>query len=126
MSLLTASVRELTDARALDVSVVDGNGDQLTGFDASRPATATLTSIASSITSVTILASNPARRKFLIVNESTRVLKLAFAATATATAYSILLAANSFYESELGGYTGIITGLWAAVNGNARVTEITT
>lgn len=135
---LTASLRELLNARAADVAVVDANGDQLTNFPVSvtntptvtftpeaPPATAVLTSVASSVSSVTILASNASRKKFIVYNDSTKTLKLAYAATATASAFTHLLAAGQVYESELHDYSGIVTGIWSAVNGNARVTELT-
>jgi len=124
MTHLTASVRELTNARAIDVAMVDATGDQLTGFDSSRPASAVLTSVAGSAVSVVLLAANAARRQWMIVNDSTKTLKVAFAATASATAFSILLGAGAAYESSRDSYTGVIAGIWASANGNARMTEI--
>ena len=132
MSLLTASVRELTNARALDVALVDANGDQLTTFDVNvvnatpaPPATAALTSVASSIVSVLLLASNANRKKFVIFNDSIRTLRVAFAATASATAFSVLLASGGSYVSAVNDYTGDVAGIWNIANGFARVTEIT-
>ena len=126
MGLFQGAYRLLTNSVAVDVAVVDGNGDQLTGFDGSRPANSTITSVGSSIASVTLAAANAARRQLVIQNNSTKVLYIAFAATATSSAYTVKLAAGGVYESPLNGYTGIVTGIWAAVNGNAIVTEVTT
>jgi hypothetical protein len=120
------SFRELTDARPADVAVVDGNGDQLTGFDSSRPANATITSVPSSVTSVTLLAANPARRYFVINNASSKILHIAFAATASAALYTIIIAPNTDYEAPVNGYTGAVSGIWTAVNGNAIITEVIT
>jgi hypothetical protein len=120
------SFRELTDARPADVAVVDGNGDQLTGFDSSRPANATITSVPSSITSVVLLPANPARRYFFIHNAGSKILHVAFAATATAALFTVVIAANTDYEAPVNGYTGVVSGIWNAVSGNAIVTEVTT
>lgn len=94
--------------------------------------TPNLTSVASSATSVTILAGNPQRKGARIQNTSTAILYLRFgtgAATDT-TAHNVQLAANTAYELptfEANGtshcYTGQITGIWAAENGQANVTE---
>ena len=126
MSLLGASLRFLTNARAQDVAMVDANGDQLTGFDSSRPATATLTSVVASIVSVSLLAANAARRQIMIHNDGTKTLFVAFAATASATAFTVVIGASNTYVSPVNGYTGIISGIWNVANGNARITEVTT
>ncbi len=126
MGLFPGSVRPLTNSSPIDVAMVDGNGDQVTGFDSSRPANATITSVPSSVSSVTILAANAARRSVVITNDGTKVLKIAFAATATATAFTYSIPANATLELPLNGYTGVISGIWNAVNGNARITEVTT
>lgn len=93
-----------------------------------RPtATATLSNVASSATSVTVLASNTSRKGAVIVNDSTQILYLKFGATASATSYSYQLAAGETLEIPGANilYTGIIDGIWASANGNARVTELT-
>lgn len=91
--------------------------------------TATLTNVASSASSVTILASNANRKGATIVNESTALLYVKFGSTASATSYVVSLVGSSaapysYYEVPF-GYSGIITGIWASANGNARVTEVT-
>ncbi len=126
MAFYQGSFLELADTVAATVALVDGNGDQLTGFDSSRPATSTLVSVPASITSVVLRAANAARRQIIIVNNGTKSLFLAFAATATVSAFTLPLAANGIYESPVNGYTGVISGIWSAVNGSALVTEITT
>ena len=126
MGLYPGSFHPLANATPADVLLVDVNGDPIFGFDGSRPATAVLTSVPSSATSVTLLAANPARRSFKIANASSKVLSVAFAATATVAAFTLQIAANAFYESPVNDYTGIVTGIWAAVNGAAHVTEVST
>lgn len=87
--------------------------------------TGTITSVASSASSVTILAANNSRASAQVYNESTQILYLALSnVTASATVYTVQMAANTYYEVPQ-NYTGIIKGIWASANGNARVTEIT-
>ena len=84
---------------------------------------ATRTTVASSTSSVTLLAANIQRRQVIIFNNSTRNLFLTFGATSSATAFSIrLVTFGVFIDSE--GYTGVISGIWSAVNGDAQVTEV--
>ena len=125
MGLFQGAYRLLTNTVAVDVAVVDGNGDQLTGFDQSRPANAALTTVASSTTSVTLLAANPARREVYIQNVGSKILYVAFDATASLAAFTLRIAANSGERLTLNSYTGVISGIWNAVNGNAVITEIT-
>jgi len=89
-----------------------------------RPATATLSNVAASVTSVTVLASNAARYGATVQNDSSAILYLKFGAAASTTSYTVQMAANSYYEVPF-GYTGILAGLWVSATGSARVTEIT-
>lgn len=141
-AVFPGDVLDLTDHAAVAIAVVDTNGDQLPGTGSLPvtvantplpvtltqvdPANATITSVASTVSSTTILAANAARHQFIIYNQSTKILTIAYAATASANAFTLQIPANGSYESSLNGYTGVISGFWSAVNGNARVTEITT
>jgi hypothetical protein len=89
-----------------------------------KAATGTITSVAGTTTSATILAANVNRKGGSVYNDSTAVLYLAFAASASTTAFTVPLAANTYYEIS-GGYVGIITGVWATAAGSARITELT-
>lgn len=102
----------------LDVNIV-GTSSSLT-----TSATPTVSSVASSATTVTLLAANTARRMATFYNDSTQVLYLKLGATASATSNTIQMAAGSYYELPQPVYTGIIDGIWAAANGNVRLTEI--
>ena len=87
--------------------------------------TGTPTNVASSASSVTILAANSGRKGATITNDSTQVLYLLYSTgTASATNYSVQLAAGAYWELPF-NYTGQLTGIWASANGNARVTELT-
>jgi hypothetical protein len=94
-------------------------------ISAPRPATGTLTNVAGSVTSGTILAANTARVGATIWNDSTAILYLRLASgTASATACSVKLIADAYYEVPF-GYAGVITGVWASATGSARVSELT-
>jgi hypothetical protein len=89
-------------------------------------AEAVQTSVPSSITSVTLVAANRRRKRLFIANTSTAILFIRLdtagvAATMT-TGHSIQMAANT--NLELVGFTGAVTGIWAAANGQANLTEI--
>ncbi len=88
-------------------------------------ATAAITSVAASITSEVLLVANSARKGSYFFNESTAIMYLALAATATILAYTVQVPANSFYELPTTPvYTGAISAIWSAANGSARITEM--
>jgi hypothetical protein len=88
-------------------------------------ATATLANVNSSATNVTLQASNTARLGWACFNDSTAILYIKFGATASATSFTVKVAAGGFYEMPVAPvYTGIIDGIWASANGAARVTEL--
>jgi hypothetical protein len=119
----------LTDAqlRATAVPIADGGGSitvdgTVTAQFAVR--TPTTTSVASTVTSTLILASNVDRRGFSISNISSSKLFLSFTNPATQ--------ANCFIEMQGGAFlffnhdciiTNAIYGIWASANGTAQVTE---
>lgn len=90
------------------------------------PATAgTLSNVASSATSVQLLAANPDRKGVAIFNDSTQVLKIKYGTAASATSFTYEIPAAGTWNMPFPIYTGIIHGIWAAANGNARITELT-
>lgn len=88
-----------------------------------KVATETASNVASSATSVTLLASNASRKSASIYNDSTQVLYVKFGATASATSFKVAMAAGSYFEFPEPMYTGVVDGVWASANGNARVSE---
>ena len=99
---------------------VDGSVTAVTD----KSGTATLTSVPSSATSVTLLAANSGRKGATIYNDSTQNLYVKFGTTASNTSFTLIMVPASYYEVPF-QYTGRIDGIWAAANGNARVTEFT-
>ena len=86
---------------------------------------ATLANVASSASNGTLLAANTSRRGAMVHNDSTQVLYLKYGATASTTSYTVKVPADGYFEFPAPTYTGIVDGIWAAANGNARLTEIT-
>jgi len=85
--------------------------------------TGVASSVAVSITSVTIIAANTARREVIIRNDTNNNLYLAHGGTAT-TSNAVKLKKGDVYIEDK--YTGIISGIWDSVagGGNAQVTEV--
>jgi hypothetical protein len=85
---------------------------------------AALSNVASSATSVTLKAANAGRRGLIIFNDSTQVLYAKYGASASATSFTVKIAAGGYWEMPLPIFQGVVDGLWASADGNARVTEI--
>lgn len=100
---------------------MDRRGRQVVTMQA---ATGTQTSVASSATNVTLLASNTSRKGVILFNDSTQICYVRYAATATSSNYTLKMHPDDYHEVPF-GYTGIIDGIWASANGSMRVTEIT-
>jgi hypothetical protein len=82
-----------------------------------------VTAVASSTTSATLKAANAQRKAIVIENsDANRLYVRLDSGTASSSAYSFSLAQNE--NATLRGYTGEITGVWAADgSGSAHVTE---
>jgi len=89
------------------------------------PDTGTLANVSASASNQTLLAANAARKGAMIYNDSSATLYVKFGTTASATSYTVLMPANSYYELPYPVYTGIIDGIWSSATGSARVTELT-
>ncbi len=101
---------------AVDVTVT---ASQLTS------ATATLTNVAGSATSVSILTSNTARKGMAVYNDSSSAMYLAYASSSSTTTYTVKIPANNLFEMPVTPvYTGAMSALWDTATGNARITEL--
>ena len=88
--------------------------------------TATRTSVASADVDTLLLAANAGRNGAYIRNASTAVLYVGLGTAAVSEAdHTEALAAGDSW-SVPSHFTGEIRGVWAAVNGAAKVTELTT
>ncbi len=86
-------------------------------------ATAVLANVSGSLSSVTLQAANAARKVLVIVNDSTATLFVKYGSTASSTSFTYKLLPGETLREER--YTGIVTGIWDAATGAARMTEIT-
>ncbi len=87
--------------------------------------TATLASPAAAATTAVLIPGGANRKGAMIVNEGSTILYLAFAATASVTAYTVQVAATTgvFVLDPASNYAGPISGIWAGSStGNARTT----
>jgi len=89
-----------------------------------QSSSADLTSVTNSNASFSIVASNSSRKGLYIVNDSNTQCYYAFAASATTSAYSFRLTANSIYTMDVPIYTGAVSAICNANNGASKVTEI--
>lgn len=89
-------------------------------------ATGAQTSVNDTNADTTCLAANAARKGATVANDSSSTLYLLLAnAVSSATAYTVRMAQNDYYEVPY-SYTGVIKCIWSADStGAARVTEIT-
>lgn len=85
--------------------------------------TGTQTSVAASLTSVSLLAANALRLGATVYNDGSDNLYVALGATASATAFVVKIAAGGYYEVPF-GYIGAISGIWDVATGSARICEL--
>lgn len=85
--------------------------------------TAALSAVPASTSSVQVLPSNPNRNGLIVYNNSNASCFLAFAASSSTGLFSELLDPGSTYEMPEPIYTGVISAIWTAANGQLQVTE---
>lgn|SRR3990167_10811725 len=105
---------------AQQVILYDSLGNEL-----NLVATATLSNVSGSASSVTVLAANTSRKGVIIHNDSSAILYIKFGATASTSSFTYRLNPFATYEMRAPIYQGVIDGIWASATGNARVTELT-
>lgn len=116
-TIAATSSRYLNKERALNDLLASSGGGL---------SSATLSSVNDSASSQTLLAANSDRKGFVIVNDSSAILYVAFAATASATAYTHKITPQSTLECfGHKNYTGVVSGIWASdQSGAAYITEL--
>lgn len=89
------------------------------------PDTGTQTSIANSVTNVTLLAVNSNRLGATIYNDDAdAVLKIKLGPVASSSSFTYAIPSFGYYEVPY-GYTGVIDGIASVATGSARITELT-
>lgn len=111
---------------ANSVPVVVSSDQTALSVTPTQPATSSVTSVASNVASVTLLAANANRKVATIVNDSaTANLYVKLGAAATTSSYTVKMVPGAYYEVPNPVYTGVIDGIWDVAVGNARITELT-
>jgi hypothetical protein len=87
------------------------------------PQSATVSRVATSTAAATLFAATGAAANRLIFNEAAAVLYVKFGASASATDYTVQVAAGGYYEAPEPTYSGIITGILASGTGQAQCTS---
>lgn len=89
-----------------------------------RIATATLSNVAFSASSVSLLASNTSRRGAVFYNDVDRACYIKFGATASSTSFTVKVQPNGYFTMDNPIYTGAIDGIWdSGGTGSMRITE---
>lgn len=79
--------------------------------------------IPAALTETVLAAANKNRQFFTICNASTATLYVKFGWGCTLYLYSVAVPPGWYYESPLPIYQGVVSGVWTAVNGSAKVTQ---
>lgn len=120
---LPATLGQKTSANSLAVVLAS---DETIPVTMARGTTPTLTNVASSATSVTLLAANVNRKSLKIFNDPGVTLGgqlfIAYGSSASATGFSDKIFPNASYNDD--NYTGAVSGIWNTALGTARVTEV--
>jgi hypothetical protein len=87
-----------------------------------KASSVTISRVATSTTSATLISSNSSRKKAVIVNDSTSILYVKYGTTASATSYTYKLQSDDTLEET--NYTGRIDGILDTGTGNAQTTDI--
>ena len=86
--------------------------------------TGTVTAVADSAASQTLLASDANRKGFRIVNDSTVALYAKYGITASTTSFTCAIPAGGYLDENT--YHGQVDGIWASdASGSARITSLT-
>lgn len=120
----TAVASGTVNVRVSISSAVPPSSSVITGsVSINTSGTGTQSSVASSATDVTILAANTSRKGAAVYNDSTAILYLLVGSgTSSTSLYTVQVSPSAYYEIPY-NYVGILKGIWASANGNARVTE---
>ena len=86
----------------------------------SRATTSPTTSVASAITSTTLLALNVNRKYVAFRNDSTSIAYVSKSGTASTSSVSLLQPQGYMYFDD---YTGVVTATWVTANGFMRIEE---
>lgn len=89
-----------------------------------KSATSTITRVASSVTSILLIAANSSREGLLLYNDSSATQTIKFGTTASSTDFTVKLTPRMFYEVASPIYVGRIDVISSSTNGAIQVTEL--
>ena len=115
-SLVGATANSSATARYIALT---SSGEVLT---LERENTSSTSNVSGSASSVSLLASNTARKKAKFYNDSSAILYLKEGTTASTTSFTTKLFPEGYYETT---YSGAIDGIWSSATGAVRITELT-
>lgn len=101
-----------------------GSWTSLTAGGNTSSTTAVETSVAASVTNVTLLSANSSRLGATLFNDSAADCYVKLGTTASSSSYTVKMAAQSFFEVPF-NYTGRIDGIWTSATGAMYITELT-
>lgn len=115
----SAAIGKLSANSGVDI----GDVDVMSVVLPTTNATSAVTSVADTATSTTLLSASAARKGFRIYNDSTAALFVKYGTTASATDFTVKLAADGYLEENF--YSGRVDGIWASdASGSARITSL--
>lgn len=118
LDLWNVAVTGIVDTRPLDCAT-----DSITVCDPVLQ-TPAVSSVAGSATAVNLFLANTAAKQRIIHNDSTAILYVKFGAAATVTDYTVRISSQNMFIFPLPLYVGLVTGIWQAATGDARLTEV--
>lgn len=110
-----------------NVAIVSGELSTINigNFPVTTSNTANLTALgANTANAIALLAANPARKGYVIFNDSSKSLRIAYGPTITANSYSVTIGAGNEWSPE-DGWTGALSGLMSAADANGKVIRVT-
>jgi len=116
----TKQFQELTKAIQAVEKVVKAHNGATT-----QPSTSSITSVANSVTSVNLLATNTSRRMATFYNDDASAsVYLKLGATASSSSFTIKIPPAGYYELPNPVYTGVIDAIATAATGSMRISEL--
>lgn len=119
-----SSLYEPSDTLLVQVDAMPLSNPSTVTVQFPNSTTATPTTVVASASNVSLLAANSNRKGATIWNNSTATLFVELGSPAGSATYTAKLLPDGYFEIPF-GYTGPISGIWSAVNGNAMVRELT-
>lgn len=86
--------------------------------------TSTVTRVASSVTSIVLVAANANRKGLMLYNDGSATQYVKFGTTATTTDFTVVLTRKAFYEMSFPLYVGRIDVISSSTDGAIQVTEL--